>query len=221
VDCSRQITTHTYTGVDYNFFYVKFYNSNKEEESDESDEITVSTFSNYSVKKIIEAGLRKAITKPDENVNGLLSWNVLIDLTNEGLMEILTRKKKWQFLHKISKDQTTTANVAYVSKPSDLSILEFIYINGIKIDYITKFRFTQYLNSGSSSSIGKPNSYTIKGDKIYFNPTPGDKYDVSFEYYSRPEVVDSLTQEVHKDLATILIYFIAAQAAYIRNNEKR
>jgi hypothetical protein len=52
-------------------------------------------------------------------------------------------------------------------------------------------------------------------------PTPADSYSVSFEYYAMPTEISSLTDNVKKEFATILIYFIAAQAAYIRNNEKR
>jgi p-aminobenzoyl-glutamate transporter AbgT len=64
-------------------------------------------------------------------------------------------------------------------------------------------------------------NYTIKNDKIYLYPKPDGVYTTSFEYYSTPEVVTSLSQEIKKEFVNILIYFVAAQAAYIRNNEKR
>ena len=56
---------------------------------------------------------------------------------------------------------------------------------------------------------------------IYMVPKPNGSYETIFEYYSTHDVIESLTQEVKKELATILVYFIAAQASYIRNNEKR
>jgi len=36
-----------------------------------------------------------------------------------------------------------------------------------------------------------------------------------------PETITSLGQEVKKEFAMLLVYFVAAQAAYINNNEKR
>jgi hypothetical protein len=84
---------------------------------------------------------------------------------------------------------------------------------------MTKFRYNQYINVSASS--GCPDYYTIKNDKIYLYPTPDAVYTTSFEYFSTPTVITSLTQEVNKEFSTILIYFVAAQAAYIRNNEKR
>lgn len=222
IDCSKQFTSYEYTWSDYYYFVSTFYRSDTTaEESWESDEISFTSFTTNSVKKIIEAGLRKAMTRVDENPNGLLSWSVLIDLVNEGLSEILTRKKKWQCLHKRIAGDNTVADTEYISKPSDLSVLEFLLVNDIKLDYITKYQYNQITQNGTSVSAGAPSQYTIKNDKIYMVPKPSSALETIFEYYSTPAVVDWLTDEVKKEFATILVYFVAAQAAYIRNNEKR
>lgn len=221
IDCTNQVTRYDYTSTTYYYFVTSYYRSaTTAEESDFSDETTSATFTVYSAKKIIEAGVKKAMTRVDENPDASLSWNACIDLLNEWLLEIITRKKKWQCLHKISAPTTTTANVAYIDKPTDMSILEFITVNGNKIQYISKMRYNQ-LTISTTQSPGVPAWYTIKNDKIYFYPTPSDAHNVVFEYYAMPTFIDSLTTEVKKEFATILIYFIWAQAAYIRNNEKR
>jgi len=99
--------------------------------------------------------------------------------------------------------------------------MEFLYVNGKQVDYITKLRYNQYITSNFVQPTGIPVNYTIKNDKIYLYPKPDAVYTTSFEYYSVPEVVTSLSQEIKKEFSNILIYFIAAQAAYVRNNEKR
>ena len=145
IDSSQQYTSYDYTPTApvYVFFVTSYYNSYKTEESSKSDEISLGVFTVNSVKKIIESGLRKAMTKVDENPNGLLSWSILIDLVNEGIAEILTRKKKWQCLHKRIAGDNTVADVEYIEKPEDLSVLEFLLVNGTKLDYITKYQYNQ------------------------------------------------------------------------------
>jgi len=84
IDCSNQQTSYDYTGSAYIYFISTYYRSDTtEDESGASDEISLATFTSYSVKKIIESGVRKAMTRVDENPNGILGWNILIDLVNE------------------------------------------------------------------------------------------------------------------------------------------
>ena len=220
IDCSAQFTTYEYNWTTYQFFVTTYYRSaTTAVESDYSDETSFAVFTFYSAKKIIEAGLRKALTKADENPDASLGWNTLIDLLNEWLNEIATRKKQWQVLHTVSSPVLTTPWVAYIDKPTDLSVLEFITLNWTKLQFITKMRYNQL--TYTSAAVGTPSGYTIKNDQIYFYPTPSAADSVVFEYYAMPAEVTSLTTQVKKEFATILIYFIAAQAAFIRNNEKR
>ena len=221
IDCSQQYTAYESIDSTYVYFVSSFYReATTAEESDFSDEISASTFSLYSAKKIIEAWVKKAMTRIDENTNWVLSWDNLTDLLNEGLNEIITRKKQWLFLHKIDESISTVANTAYISTPDDLSIIDFIKVNWIKINYITKLRYNQYTNWSIVSS-WIPCYWANKNNKVYLYPTPSSVQTVTYEYYSLPTVINSLTQEVNKEFATILIYFIAAHAAYIRGNEKR
>lgn len=222
IDCSKQHTPYEYTGTTYSYFVTTYYRPvTTIEESQESEEISTVTFTFRSVKKIIEAGLRKALTRADENPDASLGWSTLIDIANEGLNEILTRKKQWQCLHKIDNTQSTVASTAYVSKPSDLSIMEFMTVEWKKINFVSKTMYNQYVLSSTTTPTWKPYLYTIKNDLIYLYPTPDSAYSIWFEYYSNPTSITSLTDEVKQEFATILIYFIAAQAAYIRSNEKR
>lgn len=224
IDCTQQSTTYEYTPDinPYLFFVSTYYRSDTTaDESGASDEISLTSFTANSTKKIIESGVRKAMTKVDENPDGILGWNILLDIVNEWLGEILTRKKQWQCLHKVDSSISTVANTEYISKPTDLSVLEFLYVDGRKIDYITKLRYNQYVTGNFVQATGKPVNYTIKNDKVYLYPKPDGVYTTSFEYYSVPDVVTSLSQEIRKEFSNILVYFVAAQAAYIRNNEKR
>lgn len=223
IDCTEQFTSYTYTPSlpEYVFFVSTYYNESLNEESWMSDEISLSTFNVNSVKSIIESWVRKALTFIDENPKGKLSWATLIDIVNEGLSEILTRKKKWQCLHKIDNSLVTTEWVEYMDKPEDLSVLEFIYVDWKKVDYITKYKYNQYRGNTLNVWVWIPQNYTIKNDKIYFIPCPSSNFSTSFEYYSVPSTITSLTDEVKKEFTSILIHFVAAQAAYIRNNEKR
>ncbi len=221
IDVTNQETTYEYSGSDYSYFIASFFREDTSEESGASDEITIGTFTPYSAKRIIEAGLRRAMTRADENQNGLLGWSALIDILNDGLLEIMTRKKQWQCLHKTDSTKTTTADVYYIEKPADLSVMEFLYVDGKKIKYVSKFKYNQLITDSLIINRWKPEGYTIKNDQIHFYPCPDAEYSTSFEYYSVPTIIDSLTQEVKKEFATILTYFISAQAAYIRNNEKR
>lgn len=222
IDCTQQFTTYTYTWATYSFFVTSYYRSaSTTEESDESDEISILTFNQYSAKKIIESGLRKAMTRIDENPDSSMSWSAMIDELNNGLQEIITRKKRWRFLHKLDTSKTTTANVAYLSCPDDLSIVEYVIVNWRKIDYKTKMFFDQIISGDITSQTWEPQVYTLKDNKVYFYPTPATSYQVTFEYYSLPAEITSLTDQISKEFAVILVYYIASMSAYIRWNEKR
>lgn len=221
IDCSQQFTSYEYTGSTYYYFVSSYYReATTAEESGFSDEISSTTFTYYSAKKIIEAWVKKAMTKIDENPNGTLSWDNCIDLLNEGLNELITKKKQWWFLYKVDSSINTANAVEYVSKPDDVSIIDFIKVNGYEIKYVTKFRYNQYKDGGSIGG-WTPSCWTNKNGKVYLFPVPNSVLPVTYEYYSLPTVITSLTQEVDKEFATMLIYFIASQAAYIRGNEKR
>lgn len=222
IDCTQQFTSYTYTGSTYSYFVTTYYRAAATaEESDESDEVSILTFNQYSAKKIIESWLRKAMTRIDENQDSSMSWSAMIDELNNGLQEIITRKKRWRFLHKLDSSKTTTANVEYLTCPDDLSIVEYVIVNWRKIDYKTKMFFDQITSWDTVSQTWEPQVYTLKDNKIYFYPTPWAAYPVKFEYYALPTEITSLTDQINKEFAIILVYYISAMAAYIRWNEKR
>lgn len=222
IDATQQFTSYTYTGDKYSFFVTTYYReAATEEESDESDEISILTFNQYSAKKIIEAWVRRAMAKVDENAESSLSWSALIEELNNWLQEIMIRKKRWRFLHKVDTSISTSAWVQFIPNPSDLSINEYILVDWVKIEYITKMRFDQAVSTWTTPIVGKPYWYTIKNWKNYLYPTPDSVYPVTFEYYATPTEITSLTDQVDEELSVILTYYIAAMAAYIRGNEKR
>lgn len=222
IDATQQYTSYTYTGAKYSYFVTTYYReAATAEESDESDEISILTFNQYSAKKIIEAWVRRAMAKVDENAESSLSWSALIEELNNWLQEIMIRKKRWRFLHKVDTSISTSPWVQFIPNPSDLSINEYILVDWVKIEYITKMRFDQAVSTGTTPIIGKPYWYTIKNWKNYLYPTPDSVYPVTFEYYATPTEITSLTDQVYEELSVILTYYIAAMAAYIRGNEKR
>ena len=220
IDPSSQSTKAEYGGGIYSYFAFSYYNSYLLEESDKSDYINSNTFTNNSVKKIIESWVRKALTRIDNNPNAVLTTDVLIDMVNEGLGEIIMKKRKWQFLHKINATLTTTTWVSYIEKPEDLSVLEFIIVNWRKIDYISKMKYDQYTSYWTVLPLGNPTNYTLKNWSIYLFPVPNESVPVIVEYYKKPETVTSLTDKVDSEFAVMLTYYIWAQAAFARNNEK-
>lgn len=220
IDPSSQSTKAEYGGGVYSYFAFSYYNSYLLEESDKSDYINSNIFTNNSVKKIIESWVRKALTRIDNNPNAVLTTDVLIDMVNEGLGEIIMKKRKWQFLHKINATLTTTTWVSYIEKPEDLSVLEFIIVNWRKIDYISKMKYDQYTSYWTVLPLGTPTNYTLKNWAIYLFPVPNESVPVIVEYYKKPETVTSLTDKVDSEFAVMLTYYIWAQAAFARNNEK-
>lgn len=222
IDCTHQFTEYIYEGTDYSYFYTAYYNSNNDKISAYSEEIYNTVLGRTSAKQVVQSALRKALTTVDENQNGKLNWDICLETLNDGLDEIMTRKRKWIFLHTVDETSTdTVASQQYISKPSDLSILEKIKVDGYELDYISKSRYNDYTDSGASSNVGKPQYYTIKNNKFYLYPTPDSVYNVSFEYYKYPTEVEDLTDQVDKEFVSILKYYCAAHFCYIRGNETR
>jgi len=225
IDTTKQYTTYTYTGSTYSFFVTAYFNNSSGDGtiSAYSEEIGSSSFGRNSAKRIIESGLRKAQTSIDDNEGGLLNWDDAISILNDGLDEIMTTKKQWQFLHTIdSTTYDTVASTNYISIPSDLSILEFLIIDDLKLSWISKLDYDFYTKSGTTPvSTGKPCYYTIKNEKYYLFPTPDAAYDVTYEYYKYPTQITDLTDDVDRAFASILMVYCAYQFASIRGNEKK
>jgi hypothetical protein len=221
VDPSQLFTEYTYTGDTYNYFYTAYYNSNDDEISGYSDEIENSSYTRRSIKRIIESGLRKALTTIDKGVDPELSWDVAIETIQDGIDEIFARKRMWSFLRTIDSTKSTVASQAYIKKPSNLLMLEFIKVDGIKIDKINRNEYNNYTNSDITTT-GKPSYYIEKNDKYYFWPIPDAVYSVDFEYYKTIATITSnLSTEIPLAFSPVLIYYCASQFAYIRGNDKR
>ena len=220
IDMTQQYTEYVYKGTEYNFFVSTYYSEAKEEESAYSDEISTGTFTRMSARRIIESGLRKAMTQIDESLNSVLNWDIGLEILQDGVDEIIARKRKWQFLRK-DNTGTTVINTAYISKPSDLAQLEFIIIGGYKLHWVSPLRYNEWTEAGVTASTGNPRYYTEKNNKYYLYPTPSSALDVKYEYFKVPEEIDSLIDQIDLPFKSILIYYCASQFAYIRGNDKR
>jgi hypothetical protein len=105
-------------------------------ESSDSDIFSIRTFTKYSAKNIIESAVAKALTRIDENQNSVLNWNKCIIFLNESLEYIKMKKRKWQFLHKVSSTNslflplTTTIGASYIeNKPEDIAKIDIVKVD--------------------------------------------------------------------------------------------
>ena len=219
IETSQVFTEITYEGSAYSYFYSAYYNSNDDKISAYSDEIENTSYTRRSVKRIIESGLRKALTTIDNNADGKLTWDTTLEILQDGIDEIIARKRRWSFLRSINSSISTASGVQYISGPSDLSLLEFIFVDGKQINPLSRSDFNLYT---SNSSSGTPNSFVFKNNKYYLYPTPNAVYSVIFEYYRRIATITSnLATEIDIPFVPILIYYCGSQFAYIRGNDKR
>lgn len=221
IDTSEQFTEFIYTGDTYSYFYTVYYNSTTEVLSAYSDEITSSTFSHNSAKRIIKSGLRKALTQIDENQDGVLTWDVAIETLQDGIDEIITRKRKWSFLHKIDSSLSTTADQAYITMPTDALQIDFVSVDNLKLNWMSKRDYDKHTYSGATTTSGNPQSFTIRNNQIFLIPTPSEVFDVVLEYHKNPAVLDSLTDVIDQPFVVMLIYYCASTFAYTRGNDKR
>lgn len=221
IDCTQLFTEYTYEGTTYSYFCTAYYNSQDTKISGFSEIISSTSFTRKSIKRIIESALRKAMTRMDETIEGDLNWDNSLDIVQDGIDEILARKRKWSFLRNNDTTKTTTANVAYITKLTDLSLLEYISVNSYKLDNYSILDYLNRVNAGSTVPTGQPTHYTEMSNKYYFYPTPDGTYTVEFQYYKVPAVITDLSTEIDAVFVPILIYYAASQFAYIRGNDKR
>lgn len=222
LDCSKLFTQYTYVGDTYFYFTSAYYNSTDDVLSAYSDEINSTSFSRLSIRRIIESGLRKALTRLDDSPESELNWSIAIETVQDGIDEIVAKKRRWLFLRTISTSISTVASQQYINKPTDLLLLEFIKVNGRKIDFMSQTDYNNYTANGETVPTGQPTNYTIKNNKYYLYPTPDAVYAVIYDYYKIiAEITSDLSTEIDYPFIPILIYYTAAQFAYIRGNDKR
>jgi hypothetical protein len=220
IDCSQTFTEYVYQGDTYNYFCSAYYNSNDDELSAYSDIIENNSYTRKSIKRIIDSGLTKALTKLDEGNDPELSMDIAVSIVQDGIDEIMTRKRKWAFLETTS-NISTVANQEYIEFPTDLSLLKFITIDNVKLQFISPYQYNSYYIDDNLSK-GTPTHYTIKNNKVYLFPTPDQVFTVSLEYYKTiTEITSDLSTQIDLPFVPILIYYCAAQFAYIRGNDKR
>jgi hypothetical protein len=221
IDCTQQFTEYSYNGTDYNFFVTSYYDSENTNESGYSDEYSSTSFGHNSLQRIIKAGLRRGQVKIDDNPNSELNWDTAIEIIQDGLDEILARKRKWSFLHVVDSTSTdTVSGTQYVSIPTDCKDIEFIKVNGQKINWVSKNDFNKFTDYTTAPS-GQPTCYTIKSNKIYLYPTPSSAQDVTFEYYQNPVSVNTLSGTVPEPFIVPLVYYCGSVFSGLKANSKK
>lgn len=219
IDVTEQYTEYSYTSPTYSYFVTAYYDSTNEEISGYSDEITSTTFTRYTTKKIIESAAIKALTRIDDNKGSTLNWDNAIEILQDGIDELVARKRRWPFLRTLDST-TTTANQAYITKPADMSQLVYMKINNQMVEWISLLDYSRYTATAVSTT-GSPAYYTEKNNLLYLYPTPDSTHTVVRDYFKYPATITSLTTEVDKPFLTPLIYYCASQFAYLRGNDKR
>lgn len=220
IDCSKQFTEFVNDQVTYSVFVTRYYNVDSTYESQNSSEITSSSYARTSVKKIIESGLRKGMTYIDQGQDSILSWDIAKDVCQAGIDETLARKRNWHFLHKIDENTSTVASTAYVAFPSDISLIDKVIVDDIELDWMSTLTYNSYTEAGAAVSTGQPSNYTIKNNKVYLYPTPAAVYTVQYEYWYYP-TLSTLETTLPQPFVVPIMYYCASEFAYIRGNDKR
>ena len=221
IDPTEQYTDYIFDDSTYSYFYTAYYNSNQDTISAYSEEIESTNLGRTSVKQVIESAAIKAMTQIDENPNSKLNWDRAIGIVNDGLDEIMVVKKKWEFLHTIDSTTTdTVADTAYISKPSDVAVLEHLIVNNRKLNWMSRRKYDKYTKNGTTVPSGQSTDFTIKNNMYYLYPTPSSAWDVIYEYFKYPVAIDDLTDTVDRQFVPILKHYCAAHFAWIRGNKE-
>lgn len=221
IDVSQQFTEYTYAGDTYSYFCSAYYNSTSDTISAYSEIVTGTSFTRNSAKSILKSAEIKAFTKIDENPLSVLNWDTALEILMDGVDEILTKKRKWRFLHGIDDTQTTTSGVAYISQPSDVLEIEHISVNNMQISWMSHRDYNLFTKNGTSVITGVPTQYTLKNNRIYFDQIPDASYAVSIDYWARPANITSLSSAVTWQFRVPLVLYCGAHFAWLRGNEKR
>jgi len=219
IDTTAQFTEYTYTGTTFSFFKTAYYHEDGDYESGFSEVINSSSFTRRSSERIVRSGARKALTTIDESPNSRLTWDIALETLQDGLDEVGARKKRWPFWNTITTGTTTTNNQNYIDKPTDLTQLVRIKVNGYQLDWFTKNDYNRYTEG--TASTGQPSHFVERDQKYYLYPTPNGEYDVEYEYYKVPDVIGNLSTEIDIPLVPVLIYYCGSQFAYIRGNKTK
>jgi len=221
IDPTAQYTEYTYTTTPavYTFFSTAYYHSVSLNLSAYSEIIGSSSFTRRSTERVIKSAAIKALTQVDENPTSKLTWDIAVTVLQDGLDEISARKKRWEFWDTISTGTSTVSGTATISKPTDLTQLVRIKINGYQLDWITKNDYNSYTEG--TTATGEPRYFVERNETYYLYPTPNAAYDIEYEYYKTPDVLSNMSTEIDIPLVPVLIYYCGAQFAYIRGNDKR
>jgi len=219
IDPTKQFTEYVYTGTTYSYFATAYYKSATDELSGYSETIGSTSFTRRSTERIIKSAARKALTTIDENQNSRLSWDIALEILQDGLDEIGARKKRWPFWYEIATGTQTVADQNYITSPTDLTQLVRIKVDGYQLDLFTQHDYNRYTEGVNST--GQPSHFAIFGNKYYLYPTPMAAYDVEFTYYKVPDVISNMSTEIAIPLVPVLIYYCGSQFAYIRGNDKK
>jgi hypothetical protein len=222
IDTTQQFTEYIYDGAlgSIPVFRSAWYNEEDDELSSFSDPLTGGTYSVRSAKRVIDSACIKALTTIDQGSNSVLNYPNALIIAQDGLDEITTRCRKWNFLQRRTDGVPTTIGQNYIPRLSMTSQLQFLYIDGEKVDWRSNLDFGR-LTTEDIAETGIPEYFTEKNGRYYLYPTPDKAYSVTFEHHIYPIALETLNSDIDVPFVPIMIYYCAAQFAYIRGNDKR
>ena len=124
-------------------------------------------------------------------------------------------------------ETTVTASTTGGTKSYDLPTgyvqMRQIHLNTSPITPLQYLTPEMMYRVWAGSSSGKPHSYTIIGDKIFFGPTPDSAYDYVITYYKKFDSLSDATTTnwVILNAADVYLYGTLLQAEPFLNNDQR
>ena len=124
-------------------------------------------------------------------------------------------------------ETTVTASTTGGTKSYDLPTgyvqMRQIHLNTSPITPLQYLTPEMMYRVWAGSSSGKPHSYTIIGDKIFFGPTPDSAYDYVITYYKKFDSLSDTTTTnwVILNAADVYLYGTLLQAEPFLNNDQR
>lgn len=115
---------------------------------------------------------------------------------------------------------TTTLTVDANSKalPADFAGLVYMELNGTypPLDYFPADSIAQRFASGTS---GRPISYSIQAQTIYFFPLPDSTYTATYTYIAKPDIATDSTNRILTMYPDVYLFGALAEAASFLEDE--
>ena len=119
-------------------------------------------------------------------------------------------------------ETTITTDAASKALPSNFKGAVSAYLNTdpkTTLDYMTPDEITSRVGSNTT---GKPLAFTIKGNVIYFMPSPDDSYDCILSHYTTPDLATDTTNSLLTNYPDLYLFAAMVEALdYIEQDSSK